>query len=86
MVNYQYNCNDFSANLTGGLITGDDGAPTVFDLSEFGTPIDALATAAESGLDPADLPPVDGARDGKGDEAADGGELGNPARPGDGGG
>ena len=36
---------DFSANLTGGLITGDDGAPAVFDLSSFGTPVDALATA-----------------------------------------
>jgi len=36
---------DFSANLTGGLITGDDGSPAIFDLSEFGTPVDALATA-----------------------------------------
>ena len=38
---------DFSANLTGVLITGPDGAPTVFDLSAFGTPVDALATADE---------------------------------------
>ena len=38
---------DFSANLTGGLITGSRGEPTVFDLTEFGTPVDALATADE---------------------------------------
>ncbi|MEO0588009.1 MAG: hypothetical protein AAF078_10250, partial [Planctomycetota bacterium] len=49
-------------------------------------PASQQMTAAESGLDPADLPPVDGALEGEGDEAADGGELGNPARPGDGGG
>jgi cytochrome P450 len=38
---------DFSANLTGGLITGSEGEPAVFDLTEFGTPVDALATADE---------------------------------------
>lgn len=38
---------DFSANLTGVLITGSSGEPNLFDLADFGTPIDALATADE---------------------------------------
>ena len=35
---------DFSANLTGVLITGPSGEPTLFDLADFGTPIDARPT------------------------------------------
>jgi cytochrome P450 len=38
---------DFSANLTGVLITGTEGEPQVFDLSSFGTSIDAIANADE---------------------------------------
>jgi cytochrome P450 len=38
---------DFSANLTGVLITGADGKPQVFDLSNFGSTIDAIANADE---------------------------------------
>ncbi len=33
--------------LPGVLITGSSGEPTLFDLADFGTPIDALATADE---------------------------------------
>ena len=38
---------DFSANLTGVLITGADGKPEVFDLSSFGSKVDAIANADE---------------------------------------
>jgi len=38
---------DFSAHLTGVLITGDNGHPEIFDMTTFGTPLDALATADE---------------------------------------
>jgi cytochrome P450 len=38
---------DFSANLTGVLMRGADGAPSVFDLSVFGGRVDAIANADE---------------------------------------
>jgi len=38
---------DFSANLTGVLITGTAGEPQVFELSTFGTTVDAIANADE---------------------------------------
>jgi cytochrome P450 len=38
---------DFSANLTGVLITGPDGEPQVFELSNFGSTVDAIANADE---------------------------------------
>lgn len=41
------NRGDYSANLTGILITGEDGEPTLFDLTQFGGTVDALANADE---------------------------------------
>ncbi|MCR9106153.1 MAG: cytochrome P450 [Gammaproteobacteria bacterium] len=41
------NQQDFSANLSGILITGDNGAPALFDLTQFGSTVDALANADE---------------------------------------
>jgi cytochrome P450 len=38
---------DFSANLTGVLMTGADGRPQVFDLMNFGGAVDAIANADE---------------------------------------
>jgi cytochrome P450 len=38
---------DFSANLTGVLMTGEDGRPAVFDLARFGGTVDAIANADE---------------------------------------
>jgi len=38
---------DYSANLTGILIRGDDGEPELFDLSQFGGTVDAIANADE---------------------------------------
>lgn len=38
---------DFSSNLTGVLLTGEDGTPQVFDLRNFGTAVDAIANADE---------------------------------------
>ena len=38
---------DFSANLTGVLIKGTDGKPQVFELSSFGSTVDAIANADE---------------------------------------
>jgi cytochrome P450 len=38
---------DFSANLTGVLITGPEGEPQVFELSTFGSTVDAIANADE---------------------------------------
>jgi cytochrome P450 len=38
---------DYSANLTGILITGEDGSPELFDLSAFGGSVDAIANADE---------------------------------------
>jgi cytochrome P450 len=38
---------DFSANLTGVLIRGPDGKPQVFDLTHFGSAVDAIANADE---------------------------------------
>jgi cytochrome P450 len=38
---------DFSANLTGVLMTGATGAPEVFDLTRFGSAVDAIANADE---------------------------------------
>ena len=38
---------DFSANLTGVLMTGAAGEPQVFDLSNFGRTVDAIANADE---------------------------------------
>ncbi len=38
---------DFSANLRGMLVCGDDGQPTIFDLSTAGTASDVIATADE---------------------------------------
>ncbi len=38
---------DFSANLTGVLITGAEGKPDVFDLGNFGGSVDAIANADE---------------------------------------
>lgn len=39
------NQEDYSANLTGVLIRGDDGEPELFDLSQFGGTVDAIANA-----------------------------------------
>jgi cytochrome P450 len=39
--------NDFSANLTGVLMTGASGRPEVFDLTRFGSAVDAIANADE---------------------------------------
>ncbi len=41
------NTADFSANLTGILVTGESGDPELFDLSDFGGSVDALANADE---------------------------------------
>ncbi len=41
------NQRDYSANLTGILITGDDGQPALFDLRQFGGTVDAIANADE---------------------------------------
>ncbi|MDX1734757.1 MAG: cytochrome P450, partial [Halioglobus sp.] len=41
------NQRDYSANLTGILIRGADGAPELFELAQFGGTIDALANADE---------------------------------------
>ncbi|NND67630.1 MAG: cytochrome P450 [Halioglobus sp.] len=41
------NQDDYSANLTGVLIRGEDGEPTLFDLSQFGGTVDAIANADE---------------------------------------
>ena len=41
------NQRDYSANLTGILITGDDGQPELFDLTSFGGSVDAIANADE---------------------------------------
>jgi cytochrome P450 len=38
---------DFSANLTGVLMTGASGAPEIFDLTRFGSAVDAIANADE---------------------------------------
>jgi len=38
---------DFSANLTGVLMTGPSGEPMVFDLMNFGSAVDAIANADE---------------------------------------
>jgi cytochrome P450 len=42
-----HNHRDYSANLTGILVTGEDGKPEVFDFSEFGGSVDAIANADE---------------------------------------
>ncbi len=41
------NQSDFSANLTGILISGENGEPDLFDLTQFGGTVDALANADE---------------------------------------
>jgi cytochrome P450 len=41
------NQRDYSANLTGILVTGDDGRPALFDLAQFGGAVDAIANADE---------------------------------------
>jgi cytochrome P450 len=41
------NHSDYSANLTGILVTGEDGTPEVFDFSEYGGSVDAIANADE---------------------------------------
>tara|TARA_R110000823_G_scaffold27609_12_gene80406 strand:+ start:5567 stop:6811 length:1245 start_codon:yes stop_codon:yes gene_type:complete len=41
------NTADFSANLTGILISGENGEPELFDLGDFGGSVDALANADE---------------------------------------
>lgn len=41
------NQDDYSANLTGVLIRGEDGEPALFDLSQFGGTVDAIANADE---------------------------------------
>lgn len=41
------NQQDYSANLTGILMTSDDGKPTMFDLAAFGGTINAIANADE---------------------------------------
>ncbi|MEZ5571100.1 MAG: cytochrome P450 [Halioglobus sp.] len=41
------NQQDYSANLTGILITGNDGLPALFDLRQFGGAVDAIANADE---------------------------------------
>jgi cytochrome P450 len=38
---------DYSANLTGILVTGADGQPALFDLTQFGGAVDAIANADE---------------------------------------
>ena len=38
---------DYSANLTGILVTGSDGTAEVFDLTQFGSAVDAIANADE---------------------------------------
>jgi cytochrome P450 family 144 len=38
---------DYSANLTGIIVTGDNGQPELFDLSQFGGSVDAIANADE---------------------------------------
>jgi cytochrome P450 len=43
------NQSDYSANLTGILITGADGSAELFDLSAFGGSVDAIANADEPG-------------------------------------
>ncbi|MBW2270605.1 MAG: cytochrome P450 [Deltaproteobacteria bacterium] len=42
-----YRQDDFSANLTGVLMTGPEGEPQVFDLLNFGSAVDAIANADE---------------------------------------
>lgn len=41
------NQRDYSANLTGLLLMGENGCPTVFDMTSFGGKVDALANADE---------------------------------------
>lgn len=41
------NQRDYSANLTGILVTGENGQPTLFDLRQFGGAVDAIANADE---------------------------------------
>lgn len=41
------NQQDYSANLTGILISGATGAPELFDLAQFGGVVDAIANADE---------------------------------------
>ena len=41
------NNNDFSANLTGVLVTNTDGHPELFDFTQFGGAVDAIANADE---------------------------------------
>jgi cytochrome P450 len=41
------NQRDYSANLTGILVTGDSGRPELFDLRQFGGTVDAIANADE---------------------------------------
>ncbi|MEH6585837.1 MAG: cytochrome P450 [Halioglobus sp.] len=41
------NQEDFSANLTGVLITNNEGLPALFDFSQFGGSVDAIANADE---------------------------------------
>ena len=41
------NDQDYSANLTGILVTGEGGAPELFDLRQFGGTVDAIANADE---------------------------------------
>lgn len=41
------NQEDYSANLTGILITGENGEPELFDLTQFGSSVDAIANADE---------------------------------------
>jgi cytochrome P450 len=38
---------DYSANLTGIIITGSDGQPELFDFAQFGGTVDAIANADE---------------------------------------
>ena len=41
------NQDDYSANLTGILVTGSDGKAELFDLTQFGSAVDAIANADE---------------------------------------
>ena len=41
------NQRDYSANLTGILVTGENGQPELFDLTQFGGSVDAIANADE---------------------------------------
>ncbi len=41
------NQEDYSANLTGILVTGNDGEPELFDLTQFGGSVNAIANADE---------------------------------------